>query len=580
MPLDKAAELKARFEIIDTDGSGKLELAELEKAFGEHAQQFLQFCDADEDGMITGDEFVKGIVHDVESTEMPDDEFQVAWLDRLDGVIEEKKLKEARQAFLKQDLERVKEQFEAPNPKFETCKKATLYAVPSWSGLEESLLKVTQLGGDTGTAFKVECGQEGLEPSVVMVKIVPPPSGEYKPGVGETASKVFGADPKEVNFCGINYMSGDASFPGVMVAEFAGGGEVGQGALFNNTEDAASAGRCLALLHHHDQAWYHSQFSMADAELPPPLNQQNDAHKAIPAFAEMVSNEAATEAKYGQLMQFMLSTSALTMPGITGAIESGILDEAIAAGMFPKPGPQLDEATAWYAGLADHYKRILDLVDDEPSLMDKVSLCHGDCHGGQFIHRTTEPGNLMLIDYDFLMPAPAWYDFGPPIFNVFMAQLMQQPVPFPSLENRTAACEAYRAALGDEVVSKYPRNTVEDMLFDSQKGFVGRLLFCCGYNFQGNRLFQNASAPMPYGTWLMTAIADTASKAFKEGRTDDALKKRIVEEGICAITFEKMAAAVGVGSFLEVGMAFAADAPAVAAKISDVPLGPIVGDPQ
>ena len=44
----KATEaLTALFAKVDKNGNGELDLAELQRVFGEHADQFLKFCDKD-----------------------------------------------------------------------------------------------------------------------------------------------------------------------------------------------------------------------------------------------------------------------------------------------------------------------------------------------------------------------------------------------------------------------------------------------------------------------------------------------------------------------------------------------------
>ena len=58
--------------------------------FGEHAEEFLKFCDAGEkDGVLTCEEFCAGIIEDTK--EMSDDEFKANWLDRMSKCIEDAK---------------------------------------------------------------------------------------------------------------------------------------------------------------------------------------------------------------------------------------------------------------------------------------------------------------------------------------------------------------------------------------------------------------------------------------------------------------------------------------------------------
>ena len=61
-----AAELTQRFNLIDTNSNGTLEKSELRAVFGEHAEEFLKFCDGNNDGALTAEEFVAGILNDTE----------------------------------------------------------------------------------------------------------------------------------------------------------------------------------------------------------------------------------------------------------------------------------------------------------------------------------------------------------------------------------------------------------------------------------------------------------------------------------------------------------------------------------
>jgi len=81
MAINREEELAKLFAQIDTNSNGELDKAELTKVFGEHAEQFLQFCDADSDKAITCKEFQDGIVHDC--TDLDDAAFQDTWLTRM-----------------------------------------------------------------------------------------------------------------------------------------------------------------------------------------------------------------------------------------------------------------------------------------------------------------------------------------------------------------------------------------------------------------------------------------------------------------------------------------------------------------
>ena len=65
--------------LINKDGHASKE--ELTAVFGEHAGDFLSHCDENADAQLTKEEFVDGILHDVEG--MSDDDFQAQWANRM-----------------------------------------------------------------------------------------------------------------------------------------------------------------------------------------------------------------------------------------------------------------------------------------------------------------------------------------------------------------------------------------------------------------------------------------------------------------------------------------------------------------
>merc|ERR1719272_2409939 len=64
---------------------GKASKAELSKVFGDHADQFLEFCDKDGDTDLTCEEFCTGILND--AADMSQEDFDTNWANRMDGVV-------------------------------------------------------------------------------------------------------------------------------------------------------------------------------------------------------------------------------------------------------------------------------------------------------------------------------------------------------------------------------------------------------------------------------------------------------------------------------------------------------------
>merc|ERR1711998_41634 len=108
--MDKTAELTTRFGLIDTNSNGKLEKSELVAVFGEHAEEFLKFCDAGEkDGVLTCEEFCAGIIEDTK--DMSDADFQANWLDRMSKCIEDAKPAAPEKPDMKLAMEKVVDAF-------------------------------------------------------------------------------------------------------------------------------------------------------------------------------------------------------------------------------------------------------------------------------------------------------------------------------------------------------------------------------------------------------------------------------------------------------------------------------------
>merc|ERR1719473_1395151 len=87
--MDRAAEVAKRFALIDVNKNGELDKEELGKVFGEHADQFLTYCDkagaGNKDDQINLKEFQDAIVLDC--ADLDDATFQETWLDRMDKSI-------------------------------------------------------------------------------------------------------------------------------------------------------------------------------------------------------------------------------------------------------------------------------------------------------------------------------------------------------------------------------------------------------------------------------------------------------------------------------------------------------------
>merc|ERR1719352_1817411 len=91
--------LEGLFDRIDAliNKDGEASKDELTKVFGEHAEEFLKFCDKDADSKLTKEEFTGGILKDCDG--MSQEDFNTNWAERMEGVVAEaEKAKEAEAA--------------------------------------------------------------------------------------------------------------------------------------------------------------------------------------------------------------------------------------------------------------------------------------------------------------------------------------------------------------------------------------------------------------------------------------------------------------------------------------------------
>merc|ERR1719473_986177 len=91
--MDRTAALQDLFNRIDklSKEDQSLDMDELKQVFGEHADEFIKYCDGQAQGEVDAklsfDEFSTGIMQDTK--DMDDAEFQANWIDRMSGCVKE-----------------------------------------------------------------------------------------------------------------------------------------------------------------------------------------------------------------------------------------------------------------------------------------------------------------------------------------------------------------------------------------------------------------------------------------------------------------------------------------------------------
>merc|ERR1711898_59125 len=135
--------------------------------------------------------------------------------------------------------------------------------------------------------------------------------------------------------------------------------------------------------------------------------------------------------------------------------------------------------------------------------------------------------------------------------------------------------DGYIRAVG-EAIENHPHNsTVDDVMFDMNKGFCGRMCFL-GFILPDN--FKTAGKPDPaYVMWQCFAAASTASELLKRARSDGDLKTRILQQGIGPVVQSTWQEATNTQSWSEAMELFMRDPKGTAPKWCEkLPLGPIV----
>merc|ERR1719253_1178638 len=96
MPVDqeKAKEVLGGFfdridKLVNEDGFATLD--ELSKVFGEHAAEFIENCDGfnnmEKEGKLSKEEFVQGILNDVNKNGLSQETFDEDWAGRMDAAV-------------------------------------------------------------------------------------------------------------------------------------------------------------------------------------------------------------------------------------------------------------------------------------------------------------------------------------------------------------------------------------------------------------------------------------------------------------------------------------------------------------
>lgn len=420
-------------------------------------------------------------------------------------------------------------------------KRACIQFVTGWSGLALHDLAISDLaGGASGQRVcKVSVADEALSrlAAGTVAHVLYKECAQHSAAISGAAMRAFSQDPADRNFCGTIYLAGNPEFPGILITEFAGGSMIQPGHMYDDVRDCQSYGRLLGLLHSHESSWFAEVEPSPDKELA-----------ELPEEARAGFIRQAKQDQYAQLICY----DTLQMHKW---------------GHSPKPDgvfaalPQEDQVKAqqWFRRASEVAAEAMDLGEGN-SLMDRIVVVHGDCHVKQFIHREEQPGKLLMVDFDTMHRAPAWYDWGGVPMDWFFSGMLQGQ-PYAPLEKRQQSAQAYLDALGDQA-AQYDRNTVADIVFDVNKGIVGRCVFLCYVLVYFLGVSQKG-----YESWLMLVLAQKSAEVIRRAKADPALKETVLEKGVLQVVCDENAEALGTFNSNKTEE--------TAALLSDIPLGPV-----
>lgn len=370
-------------------------------------------------------------------------------------------------------------------------------AVPSWADVEMADFTMDALGGGFSGNVPIKCSAKGKSTLAVKVNV----AADEEDGLVNAAFKNF----SKVGIVPHVHLLGDPRAPGLEVYEFVHGKSLGfnlgkHGAEWLvNEADAKSFGSVIAKMHGAPAEWYEKYKDHVKGQweawfdTPSPLADE-------------------FKGKYGDYAWMVTLWGNKFKGGGQNAAAVCSYTDALTPLLYAQLPPD--------------------------TLLGRMVVGHGDCHGANVMHSEVDGhGDLVLIDLDFCGKFPAAIDVlgttlgmdGTGIVGYFFAG--GSPVgEYPTLASRRLVAQAYLDGLGGDVVGKYKRTSVDELVYDMEIGAACRwhwlapAAVALGFN----------SAPICLG-WHSLYYAKAATEIFESANTDAALKQKVLEQGVSAI---------------------------------------------
>ncbi len=364
--------------------------------------------------------------------------------------------------------------------------------VPGWAETPAAAMsKELLLGGYSGAAlYKVSA--TGAQPPAVVVRVsgagIPSPMTEIlflcsAPGMSAAALKAWSTGATHENV----YCLEDPRYPLLTVTEYV-AGRTGDANLMNGRDASQycrAMGRAVAWMHAQDTGWF---------DQGPGKEEQLTAVQSVASADDR--REILALGRYDTYGKFFVDTL------VTALRTEGSFDDVARIG-----------------------ERLFRLLEPD-SLMGRLVIGHGDLKYDNTIIRETSTADdpqLVLIDYDRVMRMTAGCDLGTYLHD-------GETKKYPSLANRRALAEGYIEGCRSAGVewSGLTRCSVDEVVLDMEAGLLMRSLW----------ISTIMTTMFPKLGWAVPIVREGVSRAadvLEHARTDEALRKEVLEKGSARI---------------------------------------------
>ena len=435
--------------------------------------------------------------------------------------------------------------------------------VPGWQDLSVSDVSIDLYTGGSGAFVAKVSSSAEVVPQCVA----------FKSGSSDAAAFALAAFQRSgAEFVGKVYLAGHSKHQGYLITEVAHGQDSGFGGTCSDGTDtlnmyknhAAPYGTVLAKLHTHEFSWFNPEVEASTGwPFGPDGMSTGQVFEMLPAAVKAELDQHKQQA--GILLRNLVSLWHAG-PEVSSNEQFALLTEQ-----------DQKQVSEWFQLVAQQIQKVLLGMIDSNVLMDRVVMSHGDAHSKQFVAKNTHSSSeLMVLDFDMMLYAPAWHDMGEPFGNHGFHHATLEPYPLPPLEERRTAARAYLSELGPEFCEQYLHSSVDDVVFDANKGVVSRWLKCVTWWIP--RFWQHIEHGGKFHpAWRQLALCTRAGDILRKARQEPSLFNEVLQKGIVKVVLDEPATKQMMRWRLEPGCELDSEQKAMLARHLDLPLGPLPG---